>query len=455
MRKALKATFTNISKSILNIKKLLSSKLFSDGGVVINNRDLNDITPNQLTVHIQQFYQTAIEQQANTIKLPIDYSKGLLTDKDKNLTNNEITKRYGVFFGIHQNFYWFYFYKENVFISFYDDKILFTLNKADDYLESYNKAILDKDANKSIYQLFKGELNIFVERSKLIINWIHQNQILKELLTQYVDSRWPSFFNSPVALSRFDNKVFEIITPSAHLSTPAPMGSKIILYPFDGYFKKSNFYSKHFRTTAIELDTYLKDSLDNSNANYNGYYIYDYWAKIGEMSKNSSQSNINKSLFNGLDKMLINIKHQIYELCDVKVASPKLYYLFGFVKPSLRPEEENLEKVWITYDSDSISKFDFHQDFAYVHPYQGDNLDQSNIFIINNTIMQINDYIKRLVPFINKTEKELDLYNITTDSLESYELLSFLRSEIERMQFHLEYLDDFSQQLFPQEIEVI
>lgn len=469
MKNIFKAMFAQISQFIQNVKTRLLSLLPSADDIVINYTELKSLTPNQLTIYIQQFYQSPTEQQANTIQLPIDYLKEVFTDKDKNLTNSGIAEKYGAFFGIHPNFYWLYFYKYNVFISFCDDKILFTSNRINDFCESHNIAASDKEVSQSLYQLlkeknkafntfyrlFKEEIAPFIERSKHIINCVHQNQTLKNLLTQDNNSLWPSFFNSPVASSRLDNQVFEIIAPSTHLPAITPIGSKIICYPFDGYFKKSNFYSKRFNSTAIDLDTYLEDNLANSNVNYNGYYINDYWRKISEISKNSSIPDIDKSLFQGLDKMAISIKRQIYELCDIKVVSPKLYHIFGFTKLSLRAEEENSTKTWITYDPDCISKLNFRQDFVYVIPYQGDNLEQYNIDLINNTITQINDYTKHLTSFINKTEKQLDLYNITTDCLELYELLSFSRAELERMSLHLEYLDEFKYQLFPPDNEVI
>lgn len=469
MKNIFKAMFAQISQFIQNVKTRLLSLLPSADDIVINYTELKSLTPNQLTIYIQQFYQSPTEQQANTIQLPIDYLKEVLTHKDKNLTNSGIAEKYGAFFGIHPNFYWLYFYKYNVFISFCDDKILFTSNRINDFCESHNIAASDKEVSQSLYQLlkeknkafntfyrlFKEEIAPFIERSKHIINCVHQNQTLKNLLTQDNNSLWPSFFNSPVASSRLDNQVFEIIAPSTHLPAITPIGSKIICYPFDGYFKKSNFYSKRFNSTAIDLDTYLEDSLANSNVNYNGYYINDYWRKIGEISKNSSLPDIDKSLFQGLDKMAISIKRQIYELCDIKIASPKLYHVFGFIKLSLRSEEENSTKIWITYEPDCISKLNFRQDFVYVTPYQGDDLEQHNIDLINYTITQINDYTKHLTSFINKTEKQLDLYNITTDCLELYELLSFSRAELERMSLHLEYLDEFKYQLFPPDNEVI
>ena len=146
------AAFSKITNFITNIKKQISDKLSSeDNGVVINRTNLNDITPNQLTIYIQQFYQDIHQQQANTIQLPIDYNiKGLLTDKESKLPNSAITYKYSSFFGMHKNFYWLYFYKDNSFISFYDDKILFTLNDSQKYNEAHNLALLDKEPQKAI-----------------------------------------------------------------------------------------------------------------------------------------------------------------------------------------------------------------------------------------------------------------------------------------------------------------
>lgn len=118
MKNTFKMMFAQILQFIQNIKKRLLSLLPSADDIVINYTELKSLTPNQLTIYIQQFYQSSTEQQANTIQLPIDYLKEVLTNKDKNLTNSGITEKYGAFLGIHPNFYWLYFYKANVFISF-------------------------------------------------------------------------------------------------------------------------------------------------------------------------------------------------------------------------------------------------------------------------------------------------------------------------------------------------
>lgn len=197
MTNALKTTLTKMSKFIANIKKFPLSLSSEDNGVVINCTNLNDITPNQLTIYVQQFYQNIHQQQANTIQLPIDYDiRGLLTNKERELTNSAITYKYGSFFGIHQDFYWFYFYKSNAFISFYNDKILFTLNNSQHYNDAHNLALLDKEPQKAIYQLYKNELYDLIERSKRIINWFYNHQSLKDQLTQDNSSEWPAFFNS-------------------------------------------------------------------------------------------------------------------------------------------------------------------------------------------------------------------------------------------------------------------
>lgn len=169
MKATLNTMFSKISQFVPNIKKRLLSLLPSADDIVINYTELKDLTPNQLTIYIQQFYQTPTAQQANTIQLPIDYFKGLLTNKDQNLTNNGITEKYGAFLGIHPNFYWLYFYKANVFISFCDDKILFTSNRINDFCESHNIAASDKEVSQSLYQLLKEKikhLTPFIDYSK-------------------------------------------------------------------------------------------------------------------------------------------------------------------------------------------------------------------------------------------------------------------------------------------------
>ena len=85
MKNIFKAMFAQISQFIQNVKTRLLSLLPSADDIVINYTELKSLTPNQLAIYIQQFYQSPTEQQANTIQLPIDYLKEVLTDKDKNL----------------------------------------------------------------------------------------------------------------------------------------------------------------------------------------------------------------------------------------------------------------------------------------------------------------------------------------------------------------------------------
>ena len=92
MKNTFKMMFAQILQFIQNIKKRLLSLLPSADDIVINYTELKSLTPNQLTIYIQQFYQSSTEQQANTIQLPIDYLKEVLTNKDKNLTNSGITE---------------------------------------------------------------------------------------------------------------------------------------------------------------------------------------------------------------------------------------------------------------------------------------------------------------------------------------------------------------------------
>lgn len=459
MTNALKTTLIKMSKFIANIKKFSLSLSSEDNGVVINCTNLNDITPNQLTIYVQQFYQNIHQQQANTIQLPIDYDiRGLLTNKERELTNSAITYKYSSFFGIHPDFYWVYFNKNNAFIAFYDDKILFTLNDSQKYNEAHNLALLDKEPQKAIYQLYKNELYNLIERSKRIINWFHNHQSLKDQLTQDNSSEWPAFFNSPIALSRFDNKVFEIINPQIHLPQNIPIGYKIFCYPFERYLENSAFYSKYKNSKSIPLDTYLKGSLSNTKVSYNFPNANDYWntisriVKVDKLDETIAYSTINLSnLFN----MLIDVKHQIYELCEIKTVSPKTYHLFGFLKFIRIPINKNLDKVWITYDPDCISNFHFTQDYVYAQYYDGNSPDESNIDIINRSITLLNEYIKRLEIEINKTKKLVDSHNITLDSSENHNLLNTLTDELKKARLHQEYLDDFKYQLFPPNDEVI
>lgn len=454
------AAFSKITNFITNIKKQISDKLSrEDNGIIINCTNLKDITPNQLTIYIQQFYQNIHEQQVNTIQLPIDYDiKGLLTNKESELTNSAITYKYGSFFGIHQDFYWLYFYKDNSFISFYDDKILFTLNDSQHYNEAHNLALLDKEPQKAIYQLYKNELCDLIERSKRVIHWFHDHQSLKDQLTQDNNSEWPAFFNSPIILSRFDNKVFEIINPQTHLPPNMPIGYKILCYPFEKYLENSAFYSKYKNSKPISLEAYLTDSLSKTKVSHNFPAVDSYCgeirriAKADDLDQNIAYSTISLSnLFN----MLIDIKRQIYELCEIKVVSPKTYHLFGFLKFIQIPKNEILDKVWITYDPDCISNFTFQQDYVYTEYYDGSVLNEPNIDIINRSIALLNEYVKRLEIEINKTGKQFDQYNITLDSVESCNLLHMLTQELKKAQLHQEYLDDFKYQLFPPDDEVI
>lgn len=229
---------SKISKFISNAKKWILNKLPIYNDITfINHSPLEDIGCYETTLYIGQFYQNSNLQQSNTIILSDYYFKDILTKNEQKFNGQSLEARYYAFFGVHSDFYWLYFYEVNVFIAFHKDKIMFTLNNASSYEEAYNLALSAKNPNRSLYVLYKENLDILIERSQRIIQWIHTNQDFKNSLTPESNSHWDEFFNKPLDLARFKNKTFEIINPKIHLSKERPIGNKIILYPFSTILK--------------------------------------------------------------------------------------------------------------------------------------------------------------------------------------------------------------------------
>lgn len=445
---------SKISKIISNAKKWILNKLPIYNDITfINHSPLEDIGRYKTTLYIWQFYKNSDIQQSNTIVLPDYYFKDILTKNEQNFDGQALEARYYAFFSVHPDFYSLYFYEVNVFIAFYKDKIVFTLNNTSSYEEAYNLVMSAKNPNRSLYILYRENLDILIERSQRIIQWIYKNQKFKDALISEPNSYWGNFFNEPLDLARFKNTTFEIINPKIHLSKEQPIGNKIILYPFFHYFRKSKAYSNYnyseYNQCYInDLERYLKDY---------SYPIYerhntkssDYLEVIDFLIKKDDVADIKAPLLVNFYKAKSNFEKELNTLENIAVPSPNNYYLFGFLDLSyFKP----YRKIWCTYDPYVNNSSEY---FVNVYPYKGNDLENSNIKIIDKAIKQTSDYIGYLNDFINTTKGCIDLNDPNSKFIEYCHLLTFLNKELEKVRLHQEYLNDFKHQLFPPDDEVI
>lgn len=445
---------SKISKFISDAKKWILNKLPIYNNVTFVSRlPLEDMGRYETTLYIGQFYQNSNIQQANTIILPDCYFEDILTNDEIKFDDDVLEARYYAFFGVHQDFYWLYFYKANVFISFHKDKIKFTLNNAPSYADAYNLALSAKNPNRSIYVLYKENLDILIERSQRIIQWIYTNQDFKNTLALEPNSYWDDFFNKPFNLSRFKNTTFEIINSKIHLSKERPIGNKIILYPFFHYFRKSKVYSNYnyseYNQCYIDdLERYLKDYCYPIYHKYNTG-LFDYLGTIDCSIKKEDAADINAPLLVNFYKAKSNFEKKLNALGNIMVPSPNSYHLFGFMDLSyFKP----YRKIWATYDPyvNNSTKY-----FVEIRPYNGKNLETANIKIIDKALKRTDNYIDYLKDFIDKTKCDIDLDNPNSKFIEYCHLLTFLNKELEKVKLHQEYLNDFKHQLFPPDDEVI
>lgn len=445
---------SKISKFISNAKKWILNKLPIYNDITfVNLSPLEDIGRYETTLYIGQFYQNSNIQQSNTIILPAFYFKDILTKNEQDFDSDILETRYNALFGVHQDFYWLYFQDANVFISFYKDKIAFTLNNASTYKEFFDLALSAKNPNRSIYVLYKDSIDILIERSRRIIEWIYMNQEFKDTLISVPNSYWCGFFNEPLDLSWFKNTTFEIINPKIHLPKEQPIGSKIILYPFFHHFYKSKGYlSYHFleyrQCYTNDLENYLKDYYYPICQKHNTKSS-EYWEAIEYLTNEEDSPSIRHPLLESFYRTSFHFKNGLDELDEIAIPSHNSYYLFGFMIFFYR---KSYEKIWGGYNihSDNGSEV-----FVQFYPYNGENLEPANIDILDKAIKQGDDYIGHLNGLINKTKGNIDLSNQNTKIKEYYQLLTFLNKELEKAKIHQEYLDYFKYQLFPPDDEVI
>lgn len=444
---------SKISKFISDAKKWILNRLPIYNNVTfVNHLPLEDMGRYETTLYIGQFYQNSNIQQSNTIILADYYFKDILTKNEQKFDDYALEARYYAFFGVHQDFYWLYFYKANVFISFYKDKIKFTLNNASSYEDAYNLALSAKNPNRSIYILYKENLDILIERSQRIIQWIYTNQDFKNSLTPEPNSYWNEFFNKPLDLSRFKNTTFEIINPKIHLPKEQLIGNKIILYPFFHYFRKSkacsNYnYSEYNQCYIDDLERYLKDYCYPIYHEHNTT-LSDYLKYIGFLIKEDA-IDINTTLLINFYKANADFEKELNTLGNIAVPSPNSYHLFGFMDLSYFI---SYQKIWATYDPYVNNSAEY---FVEIRPYNGENLETTNIKIIDKVLKLTDDYIHYLNDFIDKTKGDIDLDKPNSKFIEYCHLLPFLNKELEKVRLHQEYLNDFKYQLFPPDDEVI
>ena len=120
-----------ISDIFSTIKNSLLDAIIKPKIVFPNDNVLSEtISSEDIATYIRQFYNNLDEQQCNTI----NFSYGDLI-KPKPVENpNELfsttLEKYNTLAGIHPDVYWVYFLDTKDFISFYKDKIVFSINNS-------------------------------------------------------------------------------------------------------------------------------------------------------------------------------------------------------------------------------------------------------------------------------------------------------------------------------------
>ena len=253
--------------------------------------------------------------------------------------------------------------------------------------------------------------------------------------------------------TRFKNTTFEIINPKIHLPKEQPIGNKIILYPFFHYFRKSKAYSNYnyseYNQCYInDLERYLKDYCYPIYQEHNTT-LSDYLKHIDFLIKEEYVTDVSTPLLINFYKANANLEKELNILGNIAVPSPNSYHLFGFMDLSyFKP----YRKIWVTYDPYVNNSAEY---FVEIRLYNGENLENTNIKIIDKALKLTDDYVNYLKDFIEKTKGDIDLDKPNSKFIEYCHLLPFLNKELEKVRLHQEYLNDFKHQLFPPDDEVI
>lgn len=411
-----------------------------------NNITVRSASNEQITAYISQFYSNLEEQRCNTIGFSYD---DLIEPKPRVIPNGSsirMSEKYNALVGIHPELYWIYFLDTKDFIAFHQDKIVLVIDSSTPdkrpIFTTPTIELLKPEINypKIIRGWHKKAIKDLSFRSTLIFKSIHKNNELRRNLNLN-NGYWQYFFNSPLDLQRFSLKRFEILDPDVHLSNNKAIGHKIIYYPFFAYFKDEYFDSIIKRTPTPPLNSFLERNftfiegadnfvLKNVYLDLSNTFIYKKPIRFD----NKLLTLKRKDTFTDCD-----ISDEILPLARISVLSNDDYNLLGYRKFSRRHRAMQDRYVTPIYDNK----------FAFVEIYEGQDLDQYNVTIINNFYTRLEKNLESLNDLL------VEINQLGNNDQENVDAVTAIKQEICEKEFHLNYLKHVINELFPQDIEVI
>ena len=398
--------------------------------------------------YIRQFYSSLDEQQFSTIKFSYD---DLANPKPKcsNKSLIPMSERYNALVGVHSELYWILFLDSRDFIAFHNDKIIASINNSSpDKREIFITPTIETlKPNRNLPSIIRGwhrkTLEDLVARSILIFKSVHQNNKLREKYNLN-HSYWIDFFNSPLSLERFHHKIFELFDRNKHLFNKGIIGSRIVCYPYFPYLKVY-FQSMIERRELISLYDFLNNwCLLNAGCNYaNIGYAYEYLKQIDD------EINITPVTFDNKiwelkqrDSFLnIDLKNEAFSLSRIFTPSPQTYTLIGYWR--YKDVTNTLTDEWITFDT-------YFERIVNVTPYTKQDFEQRNANIIDSFLIKLEKNLESLNSILNEVKK-----SGRNDDDDNIDTIIAIKQEIKNKEIHLSYLKHFTNEIFPQDIEVI
>lgn len=397
--------------------------------------------------YIRQFYNSLDEQQCNTIKFAYD---DLTNPKPKgsNSSLTSMSERYNALVGIHSELYWVFFLDSRDFIAFHNDKIITSINNSSpDKRELFTVPTIEslkstRHLQSIIRRWHRKTLDDLVSRSTLIFKSVHQNNKFREKCNLN-NSYWANFFNSPLAIERFHHKTFELLDTNKHLFNRNIMGTKIVCYPYFLYFKEY-FRSIIERREPISLYDFLNNwYLLNAGYNYDNIeYAHECLEHIDDKTNTVPVNFDNKiwelkrrnSLFN------INLRKESFLLSSIFIPSSQTYTLIGYW--CYKDVTNTLTKELVTFDT-------YSGRIVNVTPYIKQDFEQHNANIIDSFLIKLEKNLESLNSILDEIKKS------GQDDDDNIDTIVAIKQEIRNKELHLSYLKHFTNEIFPQDIEVI
>ena len=433
-----------ISDIFSTIKNSLLDAIIKPTIVFPNDNVLSEtISSEDIATYIRQFYNNLDEQQCNTI----NFSYGDLI-KPKPVENpNELfsttLEKYNTLAGIHPDVYWIYFLDTKNFISFHNDKIVFSINNSTTnkppfiFHNWYQTRLDDLSIFHNWYQKRLVEL---LARSIQIFKFIHKNGKL-ENGANLNDGYWNDFFKSALDLNRFRRKKFEILDPDKHLLNNNPIGHKIICNPFFSYFKVGYLMPMKYGYKPSPFNYFLE---------HTHIYLMDKYCDlkneceemVGSLIKKKS-INYDNAYFDLVRRNSFfdcNLDNEFLDLSLISVPSNKSYTLIGYRQYST---------VFNLCDKKWLVPFGIDNSFLLAKPYTGNNREEFNISIIDDFLIKLEKNIESLNALLNEIKNEW------ANNEKRAETVFAIKQDISEKEFYLGYLKHFISELFPEKIEVI